>query len=326
MPNRLPFFMPLFAVVLLSSCPSGYLSFVSGRAPDPDRIRVMTWNAQTFFDDAECGAEFDEFRGEGSDWTAARYDERLDRLAEGILLAGRRAGMESGLGPDVVALEEIENGRVLRDLCNRLPGAGYGHAAFVPPTEGGAFGVAVLSRYSILSLSSHTPYSPDVSLRPLLEVTLDAPCGPFVVFVVHWKSKLGDGEGESLRVAQERVLRERIEAVGRDFPGRPFVACGDFNCGPDETDLAASYPGFWERYGGNGGSYWYGGAWERIDNALWPESLESGGSWRVSRVVLLDEPPLLGANGRPASYVLRLGTGYSDHLPLLIEMSRGNRD
>jgi len=311
---------------LFPACGLDSLAAIAGRGVDPDRIRIMAWNAQTFFDDRECGNEFSEFRGVDSGWTTERYEARLDRLRDVILLAGSRCGTGPDRGPEIVALEEIENARVIRDLCNRMPAAAdYGYAAFVPSTGKGAFGTALLSRYPILSLTAHTPLAESVSVRPLLEASLDAPCGALTVFVVHWKSQLGEDGGVSLRAAQERSLRERVEALTRANPLAPYVACGDFNCDPEDSALLADSPGFWANADGVSGSYWYDGAWERIDNMVWPQSLLSGTAWRVTRSFVLAESPLVDPEGRPDRYQSWSGKGYSDHLPLVAEIRRENR-
>lgn len=338
MPNRNPFsfFCPVLAlcgVLLAASCSLDSAAAALGHGSDPNRIRVMSWNAQTFFDDEECGREFEEFRGSDSDWDTESYEIRLDRLRDTILQAGKKLGMGSDRGPDIVALEEIENERVLRDLCNRIPALGaYSHAAFVPSTGEGSFGVGLLSRYPVLSVTAHTPYAASVSVRPIMQAALDTPMGPLVVFVVHWKSKLGETSGPSIRDAQEEILRTCIESLERESPGAAYLACGDFNCGPEESSLLESSPGIWRRYSGEGGSYWYGGAWERIDNILWSEGLETGsaedeaalGGWRVSRAFPLNDPPLVDSLSHPAAYRVGLKNGYSDHLPLLAELTRDN--
>lgn len=339
MPHRNPFVLNCLSLAgaLFLSCSCGFdsASSVLVLGADPNRIRIMSWNAQTFFDDEECGNEFDEFRGGSTDWNTERYEGRLDRLRDAILLGGKTMGMGPDRGPDIVALEEIENSRVVRDLCNRMPSLGtYAHAAFVPSTGTGSFGIALLSRYPIVSVTAHTTHSPDISLRPILEASLDAPCGPLTVFAVHWKSKSGPDSGRSIREAQERALVRCIERLKSESPLTPYIVCGDFNCTPAESAFLAASTGLWSVNGDDGGSYWYNGAWERIDNMLWsghfandagaagPAGADSAFGWRVSSAQPLAELPLVDSEGHPQAYRIGLDRGYSDHLPLLAELSR----
>ncbi len=329
-PSRLCFAAAVFAIFLpaylLISCSPAALAAAAGHGNDPDRIRIMSWNAQTFFDAREEGGEFSEFRGPRSPWNAERYAERLDRLAETILRAGAVMGMGPERGPEIVVLQEIENSRVLSDLSNRMGGTSpYPYGIFVSPPPGNAFACAILSRYVPLSVRSHTPYSPGVPLRPTVEAVFDTPAGPLTVFAVHWKSKLGEGDGE--RQAQDRLLRERLATIRRESPGMPFIVCGDFNCTAGEAAVLSEYSDLWDAAEGESpGSYWYDGSWERIDHMLWSQSLERGGegAWSVRRGILLSGPPLTDDEGRPDRYELFSSRGYSDHLPLVMELRRNN--
>jgi hypothetical protein len=76
---------------------------------------------------------------------------------------------------------------------------------------------------------------------------------------------------------------------------------------------------FWGLSGVGGGSYRYGGAWERIDNILIPAASAIHFSAAGGRVV--DDPFLLTRRGEPAAYRRAGGFGYSDHLPVLLELT-----
>ncbi|MFW5743111.1 MAG: endonuclease/exonuclease/phosphatase family protein [Spirochaetota bacterium] len=65
------------------------------------------------------------------------------------------------------------------------------------------------------------------------------------------------------------------------------------------------------------GTYWYRGEWERLDHAflLAPDEYDGRievGSWGA----------LLNPDGTPARYDSRRGRGYSDHLPILVTLTR----
>ncbi|MCK4516822.1 MAG: hypothetical protein KAU31_16285, partial [Spirochaetaceae bacterium] len=71
------------------------------------------------------------------------------------------------------------------------------------------------------------------------------------------------------------------------------------------------------------GSYYHAGRWERLDQVL-----VLPGSVRGARVSLrvVDDPELLTDDGRPARYAPRTGYGYSDHLPVEVQVSWGEVD
>lgn len=331
-----------FALVL-SGCPleernaedaDGAESHTKGSALGPASISVMTWNTQTFFDADETGTEFEEFTGSKSKWSAERYGVRLDRLCETILAAGRIADEGPDRGADIVVLEEIENTRVIEDLCNRLPQRNrYLHVAFVPPEAGGAFASAVLSRYPIRSVTAHSASSGSISLRPLLEVAVDAEGRSVSVFAAHWKSKSGDGDTARIRCAQERVLASRIDFLEEADPSVLYVACGDFNQALGAFDILGKgdsespWPDWIARcssgqVSGPEGSYRFNGAWEVIDHFFYPPERLSG--YRVRDFQVMGSPPLTDENQNPARYEVFSGAGYSDHLPLILTLARMN--
>ena len=294
----------------------------------PDRISFMTWNTQHFFDAEAQGTEFSDFLGAKSRWSAEKYSARLDRLREGILLCGSSAGEGGDKGPDVVVLEEIENARVIEDLCNRLPQRSrYRHLAFVPPGTGSAFSSAVLSRFPIKAVTAHSVFAGSVALRPLLEVTLDASGRPFTVFVAHWKSKVGDADSTDIRSAQERLLYARITALESSASGAAYTACGDFNqtrgefALMDDSGILNCWDDWFARCEsglapGPKGSYYYEGAWETIDHFFCPPSEDTG--YEVADFRVVATPPLTGLDQLPARYEVYNGSGYSDHLPLVL--------
>ena len=65
------------------------------------------------------------------------------------------------------------------------------------------------------------------------------------------------------------------------------------------------------------GSYFHGGRWERLDQALVLPGTNQAVSASLS---VVNHPELLTADGRPARYDSRTGYGYSDHLPVLVTL------
>lgn len=338
------------ASVLFTSC-SESSSFLN---PAQERVTVMTWNTQTFFDSVDSGTEFDEFRDTKNGWNAEKYGERLDRLCSVLTLCGKRTGMETGAGPDIVVLEEIENEGVVRDICNRLnQRSTYRYAAFVPPAAGSAFGSAVLSRYPVTRVTAHSvdpanaPNAEEISLRPMLEVKLIVGEDTLTVFAVHWKSKSGETDGGNVedtpsaraRLAQERLLVERIALL--DAECEFWIACGDFNQRYDEFTLMGDYGNCWDDWlarcdsgeiPGPAGSYYYKDSWDTIDNFIVPKSFlqNDGGNvreyaeWKVSDFRVVAETPIADDDLLPNRYAIFSGNGVSDHLPLVLVLEKRN--
>jgi endonuclease/exonuclease/phosphatase family metal-dependent hydrolase len=316
------------AVLFLASCSLPF----SCRIGEIDRLSVMTYNAQAFFDAQESGSEFSEYKGKKTSWSEEKYSVRLDRLREAILISGKSCEMGSERGPDIVVLQEIENLGVVQDLCNRMPHLnGYIYSAFIPPEKGVAFGTALISRYAVQKVRAHSVSGFGSGLRPLLEIELDIGGSPFTIFAAHWKAKSGDDPGltAKIRAAQELLLMARIERLLRSSPDAPFIACGDFNQSRAEFTFLNAYGNCWDDWlmqnavvGRPSGSYYYDGSWETIDNFFLGNSLFDEADWEFSSFSVVAQPPLINEEGFPERYEIWNGRGYSDHLPLVLILSK----
>ena len=293
---------------------------------DRNRLTIATWNAQLLFDGVDNGNEFSEYSVADNRWSEKKYETRLDRLCEGLLLCGSTVGMGPDTAPDIIVLQEIENECIVYDICNRLPQRnGHRYAAFIPPAAGNAFSSAVLSRYPVLAVTAHSTDCGGIAVRPLLEVTLDVQGIPITIFAVHWKSKSGTDEGSSARKNQERLLDERIRLLLDENPSALCFACGDYNQMPDEFNLLDQYRNCWQipeqlQNMLVHGSYWYDDDWEAIDHFFIPGHLLDGVFPDVERIFLVAREPLLNKRGIPARYEVYSGKGYSDHLPLVLTL------
>ena len=71
----------------------------------------------------------------------------------------------------------------------------------------------------------------------------------------------------------------------------------------------------------NEGSYYYRGKWETIDHFLLSEALFDGCFWEYSGFTVLNREPFTTAKGTPNGYIAGKGTGLSDHLPLVLNLT-----
>ena len=203
-------------------------------------ISIVSYNVHNLFDGVDAGTEYDEFSVTEGRWDDTRYRERLGLTADAIKRISREGG--AGPAPDVVALAEIENGEVARDLALLL---GPGYASAAAPASGSATTVGIITRLPMTGLRAHATLSPPSGSpsRPILEAELQADGGSLVIFVNHWKSrKEGRAETEPDRIVQAEALRAAIAERALSMPEAAIVACGDFNEDPEA--FAASPPGF----------------------------------------------------------------------------------
>ncbi|GAB1483521.1 endonuclease/exonuclease/phosphatase family protein [Treponema sp.] len=194
---------------------------------DTRRLILASWNLQAFFDGEDAGNEYQDYR-EDKGWTAEKAHRREKNLAEALSLISEN-------GPDLLAIQEIESSAYLKMLAEGpLARCKYGYTAF-SSEKGASLGLGFLSRVPITEIRAHSASDSSQSVpRPILEVHLNPGGSPLVVFICHWKSKLGgDGETEGQRQSAARILLRRLrelEASG----GVDALIMGDLNENVDE--------------------------------------------------------------------------------------------
>ena len=311
-------------------------------------LRIMSYNAENIFDDVDNGSEYTEFDPGSGKWNESLYNTRLVNLAEVIKAACRG-------GPDIIALQEIENGKVAADLVSRyLKGMGY-TAAAVTRKENSAVQIGFISRVPFASITVHDVYTTaGAHTRPVLEVSIKTETGTLYLFNNHWKSRIGGSrKTEELRLLDALLIRKRMQEITTRDPAADFLVLGDFNESYDEYErtgkqyqTALMPPGSlsdslmvtghaevlsennafslvytpWRKYSGDFGSYFYKGTWEKIDHTLMSYGLMCKDGYLYDSFTVPDIPFILTAEGVPFSWNTRRGSGYSDHLPVLVTL------
>jgi endonuclease/exonuclease/phosphatase family metal-dependent hydrolase len=334
-------------------------------------VTFLAWNVENLFDAKDDGTEYAEFSVKKGKWDEGKYRAKLEATAQVIKAAG--SGREGKEGPDLVCLEEIENPQVLERLAKDYLGAsGYRYLAMAPAKRS-SVNCGLLSRFPITRQNGHKAAGKGHDqLRYILEVELSVEGRPLVVFVNHWKSKVGGGKStEALRVDASFVLAERVRELVAQRPGLDIVACGDFNenadefaqakgayqtafvrvadslspdrmrqlarrsiflCAPSElggSPLAAARGAgalvlgdpWLEAQSAGRGSYYSSGKWETIDHFLLTPSLMDGKALGYSRFAVEAPAFMLSKKGRPKAFDPKKGSGYSDHMPILLSLS-----
>lgn len=223
--------VPRLTVLIVLSVLSGCSVSRSGQAP---AVTILTYNVQTLFDDRFDGTEYQEFVPDSGGWSREAYERKLGKIAR--VITDSAPG-----GPDVVALQEIENAAVLAELVGRhLSSCGYRYSA-VSSSAGSALQVGLLSRHPVVSLRSHGIGSTDAGTAPvrsIMEAELECGGAPLTLFVNHWKSKSGGEElTEPARVRLSGLLAGRLRELFAGNPARDVVVAGDLNESADEYEV-----------------------------------------------------------------------------------------
>ena len=234
----LPFAFSMLIGFALSGCTEGTGENLSS---NNGQFTVAMWNVHNLFDAEETGSEYAEFR-ESAGWTEEKYAARLLSISQAIIrMKDIAAELGSSIGgqsetPDIIGFAELENVGILNDLAEgHLSKYGYVQS-FFGSAAGSALGVGVLSRFPLTKTTVHSiTVNNETTPRPVLEVHLEPNGNSLIIFVCHWKSKLGAEEAtEALRRASARVINRRILELREEKPGVPVIVMGDLNENHDE--------------------------------------------------------------------------------------------
>ena len=171
--------------------------------------------------------------GSGTDLRVSSYNIRHGRGMDNRIALERTAGVLRGMNPDIVGLQEVDrnverSGRVDQPaLLGNLLGMQHAFGAFMD-YQGGRYGLAILSRYPIVS-SREIVLPTGEEPRVALAARIALPSGDTITAVnVHFDWV----ENDAVRVRQARTL-----SVVLDTLSEPWLLVGDFNDGPTSRTL-----------------------------------------------------------------------------------------
>lgn len=310
------------------------------------RFRAVEWNCENLFDTVhDYGKDDVAFLPDGENlWTSLRYWRKQKALAQVLLDAG-------GLRPvDIVALCEVENDSVLRDLTRRTRLAALGYE-YVVTESADLRGVDVALLYQpttfrLLSSESYAvPYDTvkDRPTRDVLHCTGVLPRGDTLdVVVVHFPSRRGGVKVSSpYRERAAKVVRHLTDSLMAQRQRPAVLVMGDCNDEPRDKSLrhmakggltilsahAAVRPKDMEEYPKLRhvkGTYYFQKMWSRIDNVLLSE--DAVRRYHVGEAQIFAPSYLLeeDSEGFPMPFRTYRGPGYhggvSDHLPLIVDL------
>jgi len=209
------YFLLVFAL-FLSNC-----SVFETKTPENTKtITMMTWNVQNLFDGIDNGYEYAEFL-QSAGWSSEKYNGRINTISDAI---GRLKPQ-----PDILMLQEIESLVILEDLALSLPNS-YFWSHFANNPEA-AVGLGILSRFPLTEAKTHSiTINGEITPRPVLEARVQTKEEDIILFVCHWKSKIGgDDVTENVRKSSAKVILRRIREIKNNEPDIGFIIAGDLN-------------------------------------------------------------------------------------------------
>lgn len=271
-------------------------------------------------------------------WKPWRYWQKLNNIAKELVACGEdSAGYRL---PDIVALCEVENDSVMRDLTKRslLRNACYEYIMTDSPDERGLDVALMYSPFAFSPISTRSirifPPQGNDATRDVLYVS-----GRVVnddtlhVFVVHAPSRYsGKSKSEAFRMAVAKQVIQVVDSIRSQCASPKIIVAGDFNDSQYDASTELLYRNgliniMADAKGCNGakGTYCYKGKWESIDHVLVSTQLLPN----VQSKRIFDAPFLLeednkygGIKPRRTYSGYRFSSeGFSDHLPLVVRFS-----
>ncbi len=350
-------FLSFSVVLLLAATILGVTSCKTTSAGAITDTKATSWrigfyNLENLFDTEDNPrTKDDDFLPNGKyQWNAERYQKKIKNIAEVLTV----------IQPTMMGFCEIENRRVVQDLMNGSPSliaADYDIVHYDSPDERGVDVAFVYQRSAFKVLNSHpirinipsvekksnTPQT----TRDILEV--DGILGgrdTVSVFINHWPSRrLGDKNSEPRRIAAAKTLRHTVDSLVKSRPTAKIIIMGDFNDQPTDVSISEALRAREDRNAiGNGdlfnlladlhlldkGSYFYKGIWNMLDQIIVTPNLITAkkDELRASNPQVFQEEWILfkhkdyGLLPNRTYGGLKYYGGYSDHLPIYIDLSR----
>ena len=264
------------------------------------------------------------------DWSEETLDFKLTVVSEAILQVG------DGRGPDIVALQEVENRAILERLrTDYLAAAGYQPSILIEGQDRRGIDVAFLSRLPAIGEATlHAIEFPDFpdrqpDTRGILEASFELPDGGRLTgFSVHFPAPYHPIE---MREAAYDHLNRLLDALPVDVPA---FAAGDFNTPLREVEdtpiLAERVRPSWiiahELGCGDcrGTNYWAAGdSCSFLDMILFSPGRSKNTTWQIradSVRIANQTPEQTHPDGRPRSFSADPLSGVSDHWPLILTL------
>jgi endonuclease/exonuclease/phosphatase family metal-dependent hydrolase len=202
---------------------------------EPGEYLFCFWNTENFFDNRVNGWNrepdkmFDRWFAEDK----GVFEQKVKNLTEVL------ASLNSGKGPDILALAEVEaDSRAaerLMDSLNKAIKRGttpYKHILMKDPRGGREIVTAILTRLPVVESRTQL-----VGRRQrILEGHITVNGQDLTVLATHWTSRVSDERGVGREKYADQIYG-RFRARYRNDPDVSLLVCGDFNDNPDDVSV-----------------------------------------------------------------------------------------
>lgn len=324
--------------------------FTSFSQAKHETASVLFYNVENLFDNInDPQTEDDSFTPDGElHWTSKRLNAKLLNISKVIL------GSSGWKAPDIVAMCEVENRKVLEKLIRETPlkSISYKIIHKESPDHRGIDVAFIYNSDNFYPLVyHHYPLSNDaeaeIKTREILYVGGIMKGGDTLHFFVnHWPSRYsGLLETKSLRNEAANLLQSKVEDLFREKRNPKIIILGDFNDNPSDesiteiigakalpaelfSDVLYNLSSGWKT--NETGTLKFQSQWFTFDqiivsgsllntNTGWATSVENA-SINTSPFLLERDEKYGGLKPRRTYYGFTYNGGFSDHLPVLLKL------
>ncbi len=315
------------------------------------KVAIAFYNVENLFDTKDDPVKMDD---DFTPYGSYRYSYKIykAKLANIARVLASMEDKDYPNGPAIIGLAEVENRTVLNDLVRQeaIKKRNYQYIWYDSPDPRG-IDVAMLYDPKQFKLLKATPkpvtYMDDgrkVSARDVLFVRGILEGDTVFVLVNHWPSRReGQEKSASKRAAAARVNEDIVHDLWRKDIHANIIIMGDMNDNPTDNSIAKVlkagdnkdieklgflYNPWTRKYRSGEGTSVYMRKWDHFDQIIMSDGLLDKNGWRFDRAEILDKEFLKDTYKSAKGYPYRSfkGThwikGYSDHFPILIELSK----
>jgi predicted extracellular nuclease len=308
-------------------------------------VRLMFYNVENLFDFTHDSLKNDiDFLPDGAmRWNYTRYRKKINSLYKTIVAAGLSGP------PEIVAMCEVENRKVLNDLVRGTYLSKYDYRIIHEdsPDQRG-IDVCLIYRGDSLKLLGYRYWIPEeivreeYNTRSVLYASFKYKSDTLHLILNHWPSRRGGVlAGEGVRGKISAMIARKADSLNRRSAGEAkIIIAGDFNCTPADDEMKVLvYRGdrdltlvnLSEKMASKGqGTYRYQGTWEMIDQVIVSgfllrcrKGLVTGDNMLTifrPDFLLKKDPKYPGYSPLSTYRGYRYQGGFSDHLPVLLDL------
>ncbi|WP_282126230.1 endonuclease/exonuclease/phosphatase family protein [Marinifilum flexuosum] len=310
---------------------------------------VAFYNVENLFDTINHPEKWDDdFTPEGKlKFNGERYQDKLEKLAQVL------SSMDTLRLPSIIGLCEIENKKVIEDLCKQetLIEGNYGIAHSESPDKRGIDCALIYKKEDFKYLKHEAiyiqfPWEPNYKTRDILYVEGIIGTDTVHIFVNHWPSRRGGLEkSEKNRVFVAEQLKSAVDGIQTKNPTAKIIIMGDFNDEPTNKSVSqtlnagnnqnSSNPSYlynlvYNMDAKGEGTYNYRGNWNMLDNLIVSNSLlndknglhtsfDAGKIFKEEWICYKNKKGILVPSRTYGG--LNYYGGYSDHFPVYFKIS-----